>query len=102
MVRAILYSRNSRAVVNTQFFDHLRNTGDVVVAAANEGDEGFPWVLAEDADAGEAGGFFLEVRVLRGPLRVQGREVRGEIEVVCYQAEGVVGVWRVRGSRFGV
>ena len=60
----------------------MRDARDVIVAAADEGDEGFPGVLAQDADAGELGGFFTEVGVLCGPFGVEGGEVGGEVEVV--------------------
>lgn len=53
-----------RSIVNTEFLDHLRNARYVIIAAADEGDQGFPGVLAEDANPCEFRGFLLEVRVL--------------------------------------
>lgn len=102
MVGAVVHGRDEGAVLNAQFLDHLRNSGDVVVTAAYEGDKGLPGVLAEDANAGEVGGFLFEIRVLGGPLRVEVGEVGGEVEVVGYYAEGVVVVgewwWWVGGG----
>jgi hypothetical protein len=60
----------------------LRYPGNVIIAAANESDKRFPWVLPQYAHAGELGGFLLEVCVRRRPLLIQRREPGLEIEIV--------------------
>lgn len=78
--------------MQTELVHHLGDSGDIVVAAANEADERFPAVLSEDAHAGEFGGLFGEVGVGGRPLSVEGGEVRGEVEVVVDEGRGVVGI----------
>lgn len=82
MICAAIDRCNEGAVVKAELLDHLRDARNVVVAAADEGDQGFPGVLAKDADAGELGGFFAEVGVLGRPFGVEGGEVGGEVEVM--------------------
>lgn len=94
---------DQRAVVHAQLLDHLRDPGDVVVAAAYEADEGLPCILLQDAHAGEPGRFPLEVRVRGRPLFVELYQVRGQVEVVLDEREralvvvrgGSVDGWRV-------
>ncbi len=44
---------NIGTIVNTQLVHHLADSRDVVVTAANEGDQSFPCVLVEDTDSCE-------------------------------------------------
>lgn len=82
------------APVQAEVSDHLRDARDVVVAAADEGDEGFPGRLVEDADAGEGWGAAPEVGVCGGPVGVEGGEGVVEVEVGLEEGLGVVwGGW---------
>lgn len=65
MVRAVIYGPDEGTVVHAELLDHLGNARNVVIAAADEGEQRFPGVLAQDADPSELGGFLFEVWVLR-------------------------------------
>jgi hypothetical protein len=73
----------------------LRYPGNVIIAAANEPDKRFPWVLPQYAHASELGGLLLEVRIRRRPLFIQRRELGLEIEIVsdkrrCIRVFGIM------------
>lgn len=100
MVRLVVEMAEQWAVVEAQLMDHLADARDVVVAAADEADERFPGVLLENADAGEFGCFLGEVGVGKGPLLVQFREVRAEVEIVFDQLGEVLVFGSGNGWRF--
>jgi hypothetical protein len=87
--------------VQAQIVNHGGYAEDIVVAAADEADQRFPGVLAQDADASEGRGALLEVGVGGGPLLVEGGQVWGEVEVMVQQSESIVGGGSVVGREQG-
>lgn len=87
--------------MRTQLQHHLADARNVVVAAADEGDERLPGVLVEDADAREGGRATGEVGIGEGPLGVEGGERGGEGKVTVQEGRDVVvgfGVFMFGGS----
>jgi hypothetical protein len=79
-----------RAIIDAKFVHHLGYTGDIVIAAADETNEGFPCILFEYAYASKFRRFLCEVGIGRRPLIIQLGQVRSEVEIVLDKLQRAV------------
>jgi hypothetical protein len=77
---------NSQHIADYRTFKdtyHLRYPHNIVIAAANESNQGLPSILSQYSDAGELGSSLLKIGIRRRPLIVKAGKVYTQIEVMA-------------------
>lgn len=95
MIRLVPEGADQRTVVGANLVDHLGDTDNIIVGAADEAYKRLPCILLQNAHPGELGCFLCKVAISRRPLCIQPSKVRSQVQVVLDEIKRIIslGTW---------